>query len=263
MTMTTLSTVNDSYRNNIKKAFSDYVSDYNASDPKISLKIAHTYRVAELCDTIAHSIKLTDEDVNTAWTIGMLHDIARFEQVRKYGTFNDAESVDHAEYGVKLLFEDGLIDLFDIDSKYYSVISNAIKNHNKYRIPDGLSSNDVIFCKIIRDADKIDILRVNYETPMEEIYNTTHEILVNDSISNAVYSAFFENSAINHKIKETMIDRLVGHISLCFEFEYPISRKITLDQGYLQKLLSFNSNVPETNQRLRVISDYILNFLTS
>ena len=40
--------------------------------------------------------------------------------------------------------------------------------------------------KIIRDADKVDILRVNYETPMEEIYNTNREILITEKITDAV-----------------------------------------------------------------------------
>ena len=246
----------------IKKEFQDYANAYDANDPKIALKISHTYRVAELSDKIAREIGLTGEDVELAWVIGMLHDIARFEQVRIYGSFNDAETVDHANFGVKLLFEDSLIDRFNIDPSWHEIIDIAIKNHNKYRIQEGLSDRELTFCKIIRDADKIDILRVNYDTPMEEIYNTSKEILVNDSISDAVFNAFFENSAVNHAIKETTIDRLVGHISLCFELEYEISRKIMLEQGYLQKLLAFESENEETKERLLEIKKYILNYLS-
>jgi len=242
----------------IKNEFKKYVSDYDVTDPKIALKIAHTYRVAELSDTIAREIGFSDEDTDLSWTIGMLHDIARFEQVRIYGSFNDAETVDHADFGVKLLFEDGLIEHFCIDEAWTRIIDLAIRNHNKYRLPNDLTEKELEFCKVIRDADKIDILRVNYETPMEEIYNTTRETLVNDSISDAVFNAFFENSAVNHAIKETTIDRLVGHISLCFELEYDISRKIVLKQGYLHKLLEFESNNPTTKERLSRIKDYIL-----
>lgn len=245
----------------VKNTFKDYVSSYDVTDPKIALKISHTYRVAELSDRIARAIGLKGEDVELAWTIGMLHDIARFEQVRIYGSFNDAETVDHANFGVKLLFEDRLIDRFNIDSSWHEIIYIAIKNHNKYRIQEGLSDRELTFCKVIRDADKIDILRVNYDTPIEEIYNTSKEVLVNDNISDAVFSAFFENSAVNHAIKETTIDRLVGHISLCFELEYEISRKIVLEQGYLQKLLAFESNNEKTKERLLEIKEYILNYL--
>lgn len=248
-------------KEHIKSEFKNYVSDYNVNDPKIMLKIAHTYRVAELCNRVAESINLNDEDKALAWTIGMLHDIARFEQVRIYGSFNDAETVDHAEFGVELLFKDNLIERFEIEEEWYPIINTAIKYHNKFRIPEGLSDREILFCKIIRDADKIDILRVNIETPVEEIYNTTRDILVRDRISDNVYNAFFENSAVNHGIKETVMDRVVGHISLCFELEFEISRSIVLEQGYLQKLLAFESENEETVDRLEKIGTYILDFL--
>ena len=248
-------------KEHIKNTFKDYVEAYDATDSKIALKIAHTYRVAELSDQIAESLNLNDKDRELAWTIGMLHDIARFEQVRIYGTFNDSMSVDHAEFGADLLFSEGLIDRFEIDKNWYPTIEVAIRNHNKYRLPAGLSERDLTFCKIIRDADKIDIIRVNYETPMEEIYNTSKEVLVNDSISDQVFNAFFEESAINHSLKQTTIDRLVGHVSLCFELEYDKSRELLLKQGYLEKLLSFKSNIEETNSRLKEIEDYIFKYL--
>jgi len=248
-------------KEHIKNEFKNYVRDYNVEDPKIALKIAHTYRVAELSVGIADSLELNEEDTLLAWTIGMLHDIARFEQVRIYGSFNDAETVDHAEFGVKLLFEDNLVDIFKISKEWYETINTAIKYHNKYRIPAEVSERDLLFCKIIRDADKIDILRVNVDTPVKEIYNTTTEMLVKDRISDAVFNAFFENSAVNHSIKETTMDRVVGHVSLCFELEFPISRKIVLEQGYLQKLLAFESENQETRERLAGIGEYILKFL--
>ena len=248
-------------KEHIKNTFKDYVEAYDATDSKIALKIAHTYRVAELSDQIAESINLNDKDRELAWTIGMLHDIARFEQVRIYGTFNDSMSVDHAEFGADLLFSEGLVDRFEIDKNWYPTIEVAIRNHNKYRLPAGLSERDLTFCKIIRDADKIDIIRVNYETPMEEIYNTSKEVLVNDRISDQVFNAFFEESAINHSLKQTTIDRLVGHVSLCFELEYDKSRELLLKQGYLEKLLSFKSNIEETNSRLKEIGDYIFKYL--
>ena len=37
------------------RAFADYVRPYNAADPKVRLKIAHTERVAALCERIARS----------------------------------------------------------------------------------------------------------------------------------------------------------------------------------------------------------------
>ncbi|MBQ5475650.1 MAG: HD domain-containing protein, partial [Lachnospiraceae bacterium] len=90
-------------REHIKKRFQEYVERYDISDTKIKLKYDHTYRVAELSDRIAKSLNLTDEDRNIAWTLGMFHDIGRFEQVRRYGTFEDAKSINHAALSADIL----------------------------------------------------------------------------------------------------------------------------------------------------------------
>lgn len=88
-----------------KKAFDDYVTNYDIRNQKIKLKTDHTYNVSELCEKIAFSIGMTKEDINIAWLTGLLHDIGRFEQVRRYGTFNDSKSVDHAKLGVDILLK--------------------------------------------------------------------------------------------------------------------------------------------------------------
>ena len=47
-------------RERVKNTFAEYTSGYNATDPKIKLKIDHTYRVAELCELIARDLKLDE-----------------------------------------------------------------------------------------------------------------------------------------------------------------------------------------------------------
>ena len=48
------------------RAFADYVRPYNAADPKVKLKIDHTYRVAALCDRIAASRNYLGADYTDA-----------------------------------------------------------------------------------------------------------------------------------------------------------------------------------------------------
>ena len=64
------------------EAFAKHVEKYDVKDIKICLKCNHSYRVMSLCDRIAQSLNLDNEDVNLAITIGILHDYARFEQFR-------------------------------------------------------------------------------------------------------------------------------------------------------------------------------------
>ena len=126
-------------RDKAGKAFGNYVAQYNAKDEKVKLKIDHTYRVAALCEQIAQSISLSADDVDIAWFSGLLHDVGRFEQLRRFGTFNDAQSIDHAMYGAEILFDQEKIwDYIDRDAitkDELLFLRKVISCHSAYRVP--------------------------------------------------------------------------------------------------------------------------------
>ena len=233
-------------KNSVRRAFDGYVSGYNAADPKIRLKIDHTYRVAALCERIADG--LADPDL--AWLCGMLHDIGRFEQVRRYGTFVDAVSVDHAALGADLLFAEGLLDRFplELSDEARRILETAVRCHSAYRLPEGLSEAETICCHILRDADKLDIFRVDCETPREAIYNVTTEALRASPVSEAVKDCFRNRTAVLRALRKTPADYVVAHLCLVFELVCPVSRTIAREQGYVDKMLSFESDNGDTRQ---------------
>ena len=234
-------------REQVVKAFKDYISKYNPENPKIKLKIDHTYRVADLAETIAKDINASED---MAWLCGMLHDIGRFEQIKRYNTFSDAKSVDHAVLGADILFTDGLIEKVcpDLDKDEMRILEKAIRNHSAYRIEPGLSSEDLIYSNILRDADKIDIFRVNCDTPMEDIYNVTTDDLRASPVSEEVKECFRNRTAVLRSLKKYPADYVVGHICLIFELVYPISLTIAKEQGYVESLLSFESDNLDTKE---------------
>ena len=245
-------------RTQIKQVFAEYTSKYNASDPKIKLKIDHTYRVAALAERIAKTVTDVSIDADLAWTMGMLHDIGRFEQVKRYGTFVDSESVDHAVLGISILFVEGLLDFFgDFSEKERELIRISIANHNKFRIPEGMDDLTTAYCNILRDADKIDILRVNCDTPLEDIYNVTTEELKKAAVSEEVKKGFLERHTVLRSLKHTPVDNLVGHICLVFELVYPVSTQIAEEQGYVDKLLQFDSDNPDTNAWIAYMREHV------
>ena len=229
-----------------QRAFAAYTAHYNAADPKVKLKIDHTYRVAALCARIARSLSLPPEDVDLAWLCGLLHDVGRFEQLRRYNTFIDSQSVSHAALSVQVLFDEGRIRDYVDDPAEDALLCTAVEWHSAYRLPDGLDERTVMYCNILRDADKIDILRVNVETPLEDIYNVTTAELLASPVTPAVQQAFYEHHAVLRSIKQHPADHAVGHSSLVYELVYPESRCIVADQGWLWKLMDFKTHNPET-----------------
>ena len=247
-------------RKKIICTFENYVSNYNLNDPNIYLKYKHTGKVAENCERIAKSLNLSEQDIDLAWEIGMLHDIGRFEQLRRFDTFIDTESIDHAEFGADLLFKDGLIEKFDDEKENYELLEKAVRLHSLYRLPDDLSERELLFCQVIRDADKIDIYRANYETGLHVIYHVTKEELLNSEITPEVYQVFCEERAIPRNIRKTIADNLVGHIALTFELVYPESKSMAIEQGYLKKLLETEFVNPETIELMKQISQRMRRF---
>lgn len=242
-------------------AFAAYVRPYNADDPKVRLKIDHTYRVAALCERIAGSLAMPAGEVDLAWLCGMLHDVGRFEQLRRFGTFDDSRSIDHAKAGVEVLFDAGKIRDFVADASEDSLLRTAVEWHSAYRLPEDLDDRTRRFCCILRDADKIDILRVNVETPLEEIYNVSTEALRRSGVTPAVRQAFYEHHAVLRALKQQPADHVVGHASLVFELVYPESRRIVSEQGWIWKLLEFRTDNPDTAAVFAGLRDHLRDWL--
>ena len=243
------------------RAFNDYVEKYDINNEKIRLKTEHTYRVCELCEKIALSLKLSDEEVNIAWLTGLLHDVGRFEQVKRYGTFNDPKSVNHAKLGSEILFNDGIIRNFIEDMSEDNLIKCVIDNHNAYRIEEGISERYKTFCNILRDADKIDIFKVNAIIPAEEIYNVTNEELYSSEVTKEVLDNFKRRDTILRTLKKTAVDNVVGHISLIFGLVYDESIRTVERQGDLKELIEFKSENESTNKQFdeirKIVREYI------
>ena len=235
-----------------KKAFKEYAKKYNPEDEKIKIKIAHIQRVARNSKRIAQNLKLSQEDIELAELIGLLHDIGRFEQVRLHHTFVDKDSINHGEYGAKILFEDGLIRKFINDDRFDKIIKLAIINHNRADIEEGLTEREILHAQIIRDADKTDIFSVLVSGDKKAIWEKAD--LSDDKISDEIYREFVEEKRINYKERKTSADILVSHFCYVYDLNFPETRKIIKENKYIDKLYKrFIFNDIETAKRFEII----------
>ena len=291
-------------RTRVTRAFDEYTSHYNLSDPKVKLKYDHTYRVADLADDIARSLSMSREDIDLAWLLGMLHDIGRFEQVRRFGTFQDGQSVNHAALSADILFggpgaavaeagagkapEDGgsgavsegeanlkdggpgaasagldgeaasgheepLIRRFLEDSSEERLSEKASRLHNVYQLPEKMTEREYRFATLLRDADKIDILRVNCETPRSEIYDIPEEEFRTSSISDEVLDEILRCENVDRRNSKTPVDYIIGHIGFVFGIVYPESFRLIKKQGYLDEMMDYKTTNPDTAAKFKLI----------
>lgn len=216
-------------------AFNSYVARYDASDERIALKVEHTYEVAKLCDEIARVEGLSSADVDLAWLCGLLHDIGRFEQLRQWGTFSDADSCIHAALGIKVLKDE--MASFTCDPEWARIIERAVALHSDFRLPSDLGARERLFCIITRDADKVDIMRVFNQSSCEAVLGIDPSEFSRGEISDVAFETFGERRCLARDERPGSLDGLVGAVCLAFELELPASRKALEDRGYLQALL--------------------------
>ena len=255
-------------------AIKTYTERFDTADINIKLKIDHTYRVAGIAERIARSLELDELGVDFCWLLGLLHDIGRFEQLTRYGTFKDAESVDHAELGADILFSasagangtagaigtvgEPLINTFIDPSDWLDpeipdfggwdemagMCETAIRFHNKLALPDDLDSATLMYSNVLRDADKADIFRVLTEPPYdkrnERIIQCSQESITATPARDDVMRCVREHRCVPKTFERTDFESLISQCCMAFELVYPASREIVSSQGYLEKLMSLD-----------------------
>ena len=227
---------------NLRKAqesFKQYLKDYDIEDGNIKLKIKHTYEVVNKSEYISKGLGLNQENIELAKLIALLHDIGRFEQVKQTNDFLDSKDFDHANYGVKVLFEDNLIRKFIENNKYDNIIKEAIYNHNKYKIEENLNDAELLHSKIIRDADKLDNFRVKETEHFSNIFPSKYnpKTINFESISPKVYNDFMSHKCIKLEDRQTQIDFWICVIAFIFDLNFDISLKYVKENDYIDILI--------------------------
>ena len=244
------------------KVFNEYVKNYDITNPKVELKVKHTYSVVNKAKAIAESLNIEQAEVDLASLIALLHDIGRFEQLKRYNSFYDNLTVDHADFGVKLLFEDKLIEKFSDDRGNDSVIYKAIKNHNKFTIESGLNERELMHAKIIRDADKIDNLEIKCTLPLEPIFDKTKGEIEKQTITDEVYQSFLKHQTVLCSTRKTDLDVWLSHFAFVFDLNFRYCFLEILNNKYIDILynrLDYQNN--ETKIRMQVIYQEVMNYI--
>lgn len=215
-------------------------------------RFTHSYRTATICEEIAKRLFLKQEYIDVAWLLGLLHDIARFEQAKRFNSFLDTPEFDHGDYGVKILFEDALIREFSVKEEYYSLLENPIRYHNKMSVGQCSSLLEKLFCNMIRDADKIDIFyQVNQYA---ELYKTF------DDISDDAIRYIAERQLVPYSVVQTKGDKYALLSALIFDFNIPCSLDIVKEKGDFYHFLH-NCFSDTDKEKIKKVQGYILAYL--
>ena len=240
------------------KEFIKYTENYDLKAEAIERKQKHSLRVMEISKKIATELKLNEEEIKLATLIGLLHDIARFEQYAQYKTYRDADSFDHGDYGVKILNKD-IRNYIDTD-EYDKIIKCAVKNHNKYKIEDGLTEKERLFCKIVRDADKLDIF---FEAETMFWKDDIDRINVEKcTITDEIMEPILNKETIKIKKGDNELVRLLSMIAFVFDINFKPSLSIIKNKKYIDNILNrFEFKDENTKKQIELIKENVNNYI--
>lgn len=209
--------------------FKEYTSNYDMNIMEISLKYYHSFAVSELMGELAFRLGLDKEKIEIARVIGLLHDIGRFEQFMKDHILSDEYS-DHAEESIVYLFEQEHIRDFIDDNQYDDIIKTAIRYHNKLKITDNLNAEELLFTKMIRDMDKVDIYKqiaIHYNY----VFNA-------EQVSKEVLEIFKNEQTIPSDITKTDSDIIIQMLAFIFDINFEESFDILVSTDNFDLFLS-------------------------
>ena len=249
----------------IKKArevLNKYIKKYDDTNPRIKLKKDHILRVADNSRMIAEKLNLSQEDINLAELIGLLHDIGRFEQLRIFNTYNDRQSIDHAEKGLEVLFDENLIREFLDKQDYDKIIYLAIKNHNKIKIESNLDERELLHCKIIRDADKLDILNIIVNGKVEDAVWFPIKDLSREKITDKVFQTILKDKMVSYADLRTNADNIVAWYAYVYDIYFKGTLEEINDRNYVDKISKIvDYKDEETKEKMQIIKNEINEYI--
>ena len=219
-----------------KAAFEKYLDEYDRTDDKIHLKIVHTYCVVECVEEIATRMHLGQEDIQLAKIIGLLHDIGRFEQIRRFHSFEPG-TMDHAVYGAELLFgKEQMIRRFVKEDSFDRLIETAIAKHSDFRLEGITDERTLLHARLIRDADKLDNCRVKLEESMETLLDMDEETVGASEISPNVWASCLTEESVLSADRVTGMDYWMSYLALYFDINFPETYQIIRENNYIDRI---------------------------
>lgn len=210
-----------------------------ANDDSIRLKIEHSFRVRDEALALADSVPFPPSLRRRALAAALLHDYGRFEQYRRYRTFRDDRSVDHARLSAELCIKNEV--LADFTPPERGEILAAIRVHNQPALPPQLPAGSAALhlARLVRDADKLDIV----EILLGELANPRNEdILLNlppTELSPYVVDRLLRGEPLSYAKLASATDFVASKLGWSFDLNFPHSSREFRRRNYLERLMAF------------------------
>jgi hypothetical protein len=244
--------------------FDDYVAGFYGNDEfinaNIKLKEEHSRRTCEEMLYLAGELGLGDNNRRIAEVIALLHDVGRFEQFVKYGTYNDPRSVNHCLLGLEVLRQTKA--LVAVESNEKELVEKAIEYHGLKELPDGLDGECLLFSKLIRDADKLDVFYVVTEYYKQhrdnpEEFKLEVELPDEPEYSAEVIEEILRERRIDYSQLRTWNDMKLCQLAWVYDVNFAATLKRIKQRRFLEKIFAFLPKTEDIDKVRTKIFGYV------
>jgi len=236
--------------------FTGYTSGFYREDPvydaPLRLKDLHSRKVAENMKALSEALGRSGEESLLARAIGLFHDLGRFDQYARYGTFNDRCSDNHARLGLLALFRHRAHTSLTPEERRHLVFS--IAHHNRARLPARGNPSSLRFARLLRDADKLDIWRVFSEYDREPAARRSPAVDLGlaeeNGFSPEVIAALEAGRMVDIATLRTRLDFRLFRLGWVFDLHFRPSYEALHRRGYLEEMAA---GLPDTPEIRRVL----------
>ena len=239
-----------------------YMKSFYTADAEVMqgilIKETHTGYVTSHMIALARELGLSAHDRQLAEIIGLFHDVGRFRQYSLYRTFNDAVSEDHAALALAVLAERPFMKRLTAEDA--ALVRFAIMNHNKKAIAATDDRRALLFAKMIRDADKLDIYRVLEPYLGKEGADKAPNFvpsLTEEGVTPSFLRALAEGRQADYHDIRTHGDRKVVRLLWVYDIYFAWTMRQIVARGYIDKVIDALPQEPALQAGFARLKEYV------
>ena len=234
----------------INKVFWNFVHKYDTDDISIQKKFIHTFVVANNCFDIASTLGFNDTDTEFCYIMGICHDLGRFEQWKKYNTYDDSKFENHGDMGKEILLAQFTPEDLFITKEQYDLLAETIVYHvREYK---GDNQTLLKYLPIIHSADA-------YSNVVNVAQGNHYIADYPNGYSQEMLDKIYNFEKVYSMPSNTKLDRIFKSLgnTFCLYFDY--MRQEVITKNYLDHYYTTYEQhlIPEEKQILRDVIDYL------
>lgn len=243
--------------------FSRFVEEHREPDDahqrNILLKEGHTREVCANAGAIAAGLGLDGPSAALAGAVALFHDAGRFPQYRRFRTFQDSVSANHAVLGATELLAQKV--LAGLPPRERSLIVRAVTLHNVFTLPPLPDRELDLHARIVRDADKLDIWRVFIEyfslPPAERPSAAGLGLPDTPELSPGILAALERREMVRLTSLRSLNDFRLLQLAWIYDLNFAPSFRMVLKRGVIDRLSAGIPRSPEVVRALDSLREHV------